>query len=70
MDNILQSKLTLQFYRGVDEHGKDVYSTKNFSNINILATKEQLLATAQALASLQMFDLDGVTRNNVYDVVA
>ncbi|MCD8502999.1 MAG: DUF1659 domain-containing protein [Bacillaceae bacterium] len=69
MDNILQTRLTLQFYKGADENGKAILATKSFANINILATREKLFATAQALASLQAFELVGVTRSNVYDMV-
>ncbi|WP_084034618.1 DUF1659 domain-containing protein [Anaerobacillus alkalilacustris] len=51
------------------DEGKEILVTKNFSNIDITATSEQLKNTAQALATLQQFTLEGVTRNNVYDVL-
>jgi len=66
--NIMQSRLSLTFYAGLDEFGKEISKTKNFSNIDIAATGTQLKSTAVALATLQQYPLDGVTRNNVYDV--
>lgn len=67
-ENIMQSRLSLVFYGGVDGDGNEILKTKNFSNIDITATGTQLKNTAVALASLQEFTLDGVTRSNVYDV--
>lgn len=66
--NMLQTRLTLHFYGGIDEYGKDIFATKSFGNIDITASNEQLKNTAEALATLQQHSLDGVTRNNVYDV--
>ncbi|MFN7249925.1 MAG: DUF1659 domain-containing protein [Anaerobacillus sp.] len=68
MENILHSRLTLHFYGGVDEDGKEVFKTKTFSNVDNTATNEQLKKTAEALASLQEFTLETVTRSNMYDV--
>lgn len=69
MENMLQSRLTLHFHAGFDANGKEIFKTKNFSNISISATKEQLKATAEALQSLQVHMLENATRNNVYDVL-
>jgi len=66
--NLMNSRLSMVFYGGVDVEGKDILKTKNFSNVDIAATGTQLKATAEALATLQTLDLDAVTRNNVYDV--
>lgn len=68
--NILQTRLSMQFFAGFDEKGKEIFKTKNFSNINITATNEQLKKTAEALASLVQYEVEGVTRQNVYDVIA
>ncbi|OIJ14274.1 hypothetical protein BKP45_03130 [Anaerobacillus alkalidiazotrophicus] len=68
-ENIMQTRLSLVFHGGFDDEGKEILVTKNFSNIDITATSEQLKNTAQALATLQQFTLEGVTRNNVYDVL-
>ncbi len=67
-ENILQTTLTLQFFCGNDEDGNEIYTTKNFSNIANTATNEQLKNSAQALASLQQFTLNAVTRTNQYDI--
>ena len=66
--NMLQSRLTLLFYGGLDEYGKEVFSRKNFNNIDMTASDEQLKNTAEALASLQQHVLEGITRSNIYDV--
>lgn len=66
--NMLQTRLTLHFYGGFDEYGKEIIRTKNFLNIDINATNAQLKNSAEALASLQQYSLEAVTRSNVYDV--
>ncbi|MCT8137565.1 DUF1659 domain-containing protein [Anaerobacillus sp. CMMVII] len=53
MENILQTRLTLHFYGGVDGEGKEIFKTKTFPNVDNTATSEQLKRAAQALASLQ-----------------
>lgn len=68
MENILQSRLTLHFYGGVDEDGKEIFKTKTFSNVDNTATNEQLKKSAEALALLQELTLETVTRSNLYDV--
>lgn len=69
-ENILQTRLSLVLNGGYDEEGNEILVSKNFSNIDITATNEHLTLTAQALATLQQFTLEGITRNNVYDVLA
>lgn len=66
--NIMDSRLSLAFHAGFDTDGKEIFKTKNFSNVDITATGTQLMTTAEALASLQQHTLEGVTRSNVYDV--
>jgi hypothetical protein len=68
MENILQSRLTLHFYGGVDEDGKEIFKTKTFSNVDNTASNEQLKKSAEALALLQELTLETVTRSNMYDV--
>lgn len=64
--NILKSRLTLRFHAGFTQDGKEIFKTKNFSNVNNTATDEQFGATATALASLQSHTLELVTRSNDY----
>ncbi|MCT8137590.1 DUF1659 domain-containing protein [Anaerobacillus sp. CMMVII] len=68
MENILQTRLTLHFYGGVDGEGKEIFKTKTFPNVDNTATSEQLKRAAQALASLQQYTLETITRNNQYDI--
>jgi hypothetical protein len=68
MENILHTRLTLHFYGGVDEEGKEIFKTKTFSNVDNTATSAQLKRTAQALALLQQYTLETITRNNQYDI--
>lgn len=68
MENILKSRLTMHFHAGFDGEGNEIFKSKSFNNIDQTATKEQLRNTADALKSLQIHLLEGVTRNNVYDV--
>lgn len=39
---------------GFDQGGQEVFKTTSFSNLNNIATEEQLLLAAQALVTLQM----------------
>ncbi|RXJ01637.1 DUF1659 domain-containing protein [Anaerobacillus alkaliphilus] len=66
--NILHSRLTLHLLAGYDEEGKEIFKTKNFSNINNTATDAQLRTTAEALLSLQVHTAQIVTRTNQYAV--
>jgi aspartyl/asparaginyl-tRNA synthetase len=68
MENILRSRVTLHFYGGVDAEGKEMFKTKTFSNVDNTATSGQLKRAAQALALLQEYTLETVTRNNQYDI--
>jgi hypothetical protein len=63
---IQQSQLRLVFEVGTDEAGKPVYRRKNFSNIKVTATPEQLLAVSQALASLQAYPLAQIERSDMH----
>ncbi|MFP7298932.1 DUF1659 domain-containing protein [Neobacillus niacini] len=49
---ITTSKLRLVFQVGVGEDGKPALKAKTFSNIQKLATADQLLQAAQAIISL------------------
>lgn len=67
MDGILvNSRLTITFEAGIDDDGKPIYKNKNFNNVKIGATHQQLSATAQALAPLQKHTLINVERFNTY----
>ena len=61
---IQNSQLRLIFELGTDENGKMKYKNKNFNNIKTSATAEQLLSVAQAIASLQIYPLTQVERND------
>lgn len=63
---IQQSQLRLVFEVGTDETGKPVYRRKNFNNIKVTATPEQLLSVSQALASLQTYPLAQIERNDMH----
>jgi hypothetical protein len=61
---IQSSQLRLVFELGTDEDGKMKYKNKNFNNIKTDAAPEQLLSVAQAIASLQIYPLAQVERND------
>jgi len=63
---IQQSQLRLVFEVGTDETGKPMYRRKNFNNIKVTATPEQLLAVSQALASLQTYPLAQIERSDTH----
>ena len=61
---LIETQLRLVLDDGVNEEGKPVYKNKNFNNINIAATPDQLLQAAQAIAGLQEKPLVTVERND------
>ena len=66
---LLDSQLRLVFDMGLDENGKQVYKRKNYNNIKISATADQLLQTAQAISSLQTEALAFVERDDTNQII-
>lgn len=61
--DLVSSRLRLIYYEGEDlETGRPIYRYKNFNNVKPEATAEQLLAVAEAVATLQDFPLYNVER--------
>lgn len=58
------SQLRLIFHIGDDEEGNPLFRTKNFQNVKPQATADNLYAVANALASLQQYDLYEIIRND------
>ena len=54
---------------GLDENGKQVYKHKNYSNIKISTTADQLLQAAQAISSLQTETLAFVERDDTNQII-
>lgn len=61
---LVDSKIRLVFDKGTDGQGKPVTRSKTFNNVKKDATPENLLAAAQAIASLQKNPLLDVERND------
>ncbi len=66
---VTDSQLRLVFDQGVDGDGKPIYKNKNFNNVKVDATADQLYNTGQALAGLQQHSLIRVERNDSFDLV-
>lgn len=67
---LIDSQLRLVFDMGMDENGKTIFKNKNYNNVKTAATADQLLQTAQAIASLQTETLALVERNNSNQITA
>lgn len=57
MVNPYDTRLILTFYVGDDDEGQPMEKTKTFSRVKPTADNEDLYHVAQALASLQTFQL-------------
>lgn len=71
MENIQTSQLRLIFFDREDEETGEIYvSRKSFNNIKPTATAEQLLAVAEAFASLQQRPLLHVERQDLSEITS
>lgn len=61
---LVDSKIRLVFDKGTDGEGKPVTGSKTFNNVKKDATPDNLMAAAQAIASLQIYPLVDVERND------
>lgn len=61
-----RTRLTLQFVIGRGNDGKDLMATKSFQNIDGEASDAAIAATANALISLQQYQIYTVARQNTY----
>lgn len=68
--NPISTQLRLVFYDGEDGRtGKPIYRTKNFNNVKISATEEQLFRIAVALESLQQSPLYTIERRDASEII-
>lgn len=61
-----RTRLTLQFVIGRGNDGKDIMATKSFQNIDGEASDAAIATTANALISLQQYQIYTVARQNTY----
>ncbi|WP_185971001.1 DUF1659 domain-containing protein [Alkalicoccobacillus porphyridii] len=64
--NDQRTRLVLQFHVGQDDEGKELFSTKSYQNILGEASDSALTAVAEALISLQEFQIYSISRQNTY----
>ncbi|MFS0782542.1 DUF1659 domain-containing protein [Bacillus sp. 1P06AnD] len=64
-ETLLTKQLRLNLQSGVDQSGNPIVKRKTFSNIDSQATGDQLVATAKAIAGLQMLPLLTIELQNV-----
>lgn len=63
-----RTRLVLQFHVGLADDGKDIMATKSFQNIQGEASDSSLTAVANALISLQQYQIDNISRQNTYSI--
>ncbi len=68
MNEAIDSRLSLTFLIGYDEDGNEILQSRHFRNVKPSVSNQALFQTAQALASLQKYDLGLVERNNTYEL--
>lgn len=68
-EELQDTRLRLVFYVGDNpDTGRPVFKYKNFNNVKLEATSEQLLETGAAIASLQADQLDVIERHDVSEL--
>jgi len=65
-----KSQLQLVFHIGEGEDGQALIRRKNFNNVKVEATAEQLYAVSQSLVNLQSFPLISIVRNDSSEINA
>lgn len=60
--NSLETRVQIKFNTGIDETGKPVYRVKSLNSVKASATDEDVMAIAQALATLQQYSVVSITR--------
>lgn len=61
---ITDSQLQLILEEGMDQEGKPIWKNKNFNNVKVSATTDQLYAVTNVLVPLQQSPLIAIERNN------
>jgi hypothetical protein len=63
------SKLRVSYETGLNEKGQPIYKTKTYSNVVEAATADQLHQVGQALASLSIYPVSMIERNDLFEVL-
>lgn len=67
--NPIGSRMQLRLIVGQDTGGNPVYRTRSYSNVKPLASDDDVFAVGNALAELQVQELDELRRINEYVLV-
>lgn len=62
--------LRLVLQTGVDGGGNAILRNKSFSNVKTAAPDQNIFDVAQALANLQQFTLNGISRVDTADIIS
>lgn len=68
MGEIKFSRLSLNYLTRFTDEGEPVFKPKHYRNIDPEAGSEALYATAVALSSLQLHQVERVERSNTYEL--
>ncbi|WP_416151324.1 DUF1659 domain-containing protein [Salipaludibacillus sp. HK11] len=68
MNEAIVTRLSLTFLTGFDGDGNEIFQARHFRNIKPDVSNQALLETAQAISSLQQYELDKIERNNTYEL--
>ena len=63
------SSIRLLFETGIDETGKPIYKSKNYSNVRNDATADHVRQAAVALGGLSAGMLSSVERNDSFNII-
>ncbi|MBN3553945.1 DUF1659 domain-containing protein [Fictibacillus nanhaiensis] len=65
---LIDSAMRLELDGGLDADNKPVVKYKNFANVKITSTPDQLYAVANALSGLQVYPLVMIKRNDSFAI--
>lgn len=68
MNEAVLSRLSITFFVGFDDDSNEVFQTRHFRNVKTDVSNESVLMTAQAIASLQQYELEKIERSNTYEL--
>ncbi|MDX5475545.1 MAG: DUF1659 domain-containing protein [Bacillaceae bacterium] len=63
------TQLRILYFTGVDFDGNPIYKTKNYNNIKVDADHGGLFEAAQAIGSLQVHQVEKVSRNDLSQLI-
>ena len=66
----IASALKLTMKVGVDQNGKDKFTSKRLSNLKVTAVDEDIFAIGEAISNIKTYPLFGMDREDKFSLVS